>query len=149
MHSFTILILAISSCPPTFARKSQLQKIDQISYIGELKKNRPDLIASDCKNNLILKLKYRKDVLTKKADYQKIIATVYTTENKAKDAIWSENFRAAARKFRELMEADFKTKGIKNNAEERRSLPYFVAIYDSAPFVGYQVNGPIDYDKQV
>ncbi len=146
MRLFVILILAIT-CDSAFALKNPLAKIDQVSFIQQLKKKRPDLVASECKNNLILKLKYRKDVLTKKTDYQKLMSSNYTAEQRAQDAIWSEKFRVAARKLRAQMEVNFITSGVKNTLEQRQSLDYFVADYDPASFVGYQVKGPIDFDK--
>jgi hypothetical protein len=109
---------------------------DQLAYLKELKEKRPDLFANDCKNNLIVKPKYRESILRGRTEYSKIVNEEYSSELREVDRRWANGFREAA--------AALKAKIGKVN----RDTNFYVANYPPEKFVGYHVGRPTDYDNE-
>lgn len=83
------LILSCSSMPPS---SQNVARIDQIQYLAELKKARPNLIKEDCKSNLIAKPEFRQQIL-EGSSMAFLIKERYSPQMKADDLKWANEYR--------------------------------------------------------
>lgn len=69
--------------------------IDELGYLAELRQSRPDLLATDCYDTLVLRDVYRQAVLAGSETYASIEKARYTAEERASDQAWIESQQRA------------------------------------------------------
>ena len=158
--AFTTVFTACQTAPvdePTAPppKTASFVHVDQVDYLAQLKALRPDLIAEDCKNNLLLRVTYRPAVLGGFDSFAQIEQREYSAKLRHADEAWAQTFRAAADQQRRAMDAALINAGFDPTADHQHdapywdflaTLPFYVAAYDSTKYVGYHVGAPTYYD---
>jgi hypothetical protein len=62
--------------------------IDELAYVAALSAQRPDLLANDCYNTLVLRPKFRDQLFEDDATYGSIMSAQYTPSERAEDLAW-------------------------------------------------------------
>ena len=153
---FLLFYFFLSACQTSVVTQSLDEPVinDQLAYFKELKKQRPQLVLDDCKNNLIVKTKYRDSVLSGAIDFAAIKKEQYTQSLQSIDKLWADEFRASALEIRQSIDQKIRAASLDpENQRDKRvwklkaSLPFYVADYLPEKFVGYHTGNLTDYDK--
>lgn len=127
--SFCVVVSA-EPLPAERTGQYEVPKVDQISFANQLKVLRPDLFFTDCKNNLILKPRYRFQVLAGRNSWESLLNHEYSRELQHRDRSWADRHRSAV-----------------ISAHQRSAEGVSLADYPVERFVGYHVgNGNLIKD---